>query len=64
MQEFKKSFPDCAVYTLNTNYRSTGSVVKAATRLINNNKDRFYKDLKAYNDMGEDVVKLIFESTE
>ena len=64
MQEFKKSFPDCAVYTLNINYRSTGSVVKAATRLINNNSDRFYKDLKAYNDMGEDVVKLLFESTE
>jgi DNA helicase-2/ATP-dependent DNA helicase PcrA len=62
MQDFKAVYPDTAVYTLNINYRSNAAVVEAATRLINCNKDRFYKDLTAFHDRGCDVQKLEFET--
>ncbi len=64
MQDFKTFFPDCAVYVLNINYRSDANVVEAATKLINTNKDRFYKDLKAFHDRGSVVERLVFEDTD
>lgn len=64
MQNFKKIYPDTAVYTLNTNYRSQAAVVEAATRLINHNKDRFYKDLKAFNEYECDVERKAFTDIE
>jgi DNA helicase-2/ATP-dependent DNA helicase PcrA len=62
MQDFKTVYPDTAVYTLNINYRSNAAVVEAATKLINCNKDRFYKDLTAFHEKTCAVQKLEFET--
>ena len=62
MQEFKNSYEDISVYTLNVNYRSNEAVVESATKLININKDRFYKNLKAFHDRGCEVEKLEFDT--
>lgn len=61
MKEFKDFYGEAAVYKLNINYRSTGTIVKAATSVINKNKQRFFKDLCAYNGMGAAVEIVEFK---
>lgn len=55
MKDFIKVYPEASVYNLNTNYRSNRYVVEMATRLINHNQDRFYKDLQAFHSYGDKV---------
>ncbi len=52
----KQESEEVKVYKLNTNYRCTGNIVKAATRIINMNKNRFFKDLKASREDGGNVI--------
>jgi DNA helicase-2/ATP-dependent DNA helicase PcrA len=51
--EFEKSFPDCKLFKLETNYRSTQEILNAAQEVVKNNLDRKPKDLNARNGVGE-----------
>lgn len=64
MKKFKVFYSEAAVYSLNINYRSTGTIVKAATAVINKNKQRFFKDLRAYNEMGAEIEVIEFKDIE
>lgn len=55
-QDFKTSFPNTAVVTLNQNYRSTKNIVKVASDLLSGVKDRQPKKLFSDNEEGEKVV--------
>lgn len=58
MKAFEREYKDVKIYHLSMNYRCSGNIVKAATHIINQNKNRFYKDLKAFNHDGEKVRML------
>ncbi len=51
--EFEKTFPDCQIFKLETNYRSTKEILDAATRVIQNNNQRKQKVLSAHNGSGD-----------
>ncbi len=55
MKDFITIYPEASIYNLNTNYRSNRYIVEMATRLINHNQDRFYKDLQAFHSYGDKV---------
>lgn len=57
MMEFSKSFENCTVIKLSTNYRSAKTIVNASSMLISHNKERFEKELKAFS---KDEGKLSF----
>lgn len=43
--DFERDYPEAVVVRLEQNYRSTGSILKAASRLIRGNRRRKHKDL-------------------
>ena len=49
---FEKDYPDAKVIMLEENYRSTGTILKAANDVIKNNKDRKEKNLWTQNEEG------------
>ena len=53
--DFGKAFPNCEVFTLEDNYRSTQQILTAATAVVENNKDRADKNLSAINGEGENL---------
>ena len=62
MLGFEKDYPNTKTILLDTNYRSKENIVKPAIRLINHNKERFFKQIKADREMGEEVSFTLFES--
>ncbi len=52
MLNFEKDYPNATRVILDTNYRSGGEIVKAANKLIRNNKKRFDKDIKTVHEQG------------
>lgn len=56
MIEFDRTFPEAKTVTLSQNFRSTGSIVNASTKLIENNRSRIRKELKAARGKGTDPV--------
>ena len=63
MQDFLRDFKDCAKVVLDTNYRSTRQVVKAASKVIVVNENRMPKDYQAIRD-GEEPILLSFPKRE
>jgi DNA helicase-2/ATP-dependent DNA helicase PcrA len=53
---FEKDFPECKVVKLEENYRSTGTIVRAASEVIKNNSQRKDKTLFTHNDDGDKIV--------
>ena len=53
--DFQQDFEDAAVYRLELNYRSVGSVIKLANAMILHNEGRLEKDLKPVKGDGEAV---------
>jgi len=51
--DFEKVFPDCTVFTLEKNYRSTQKILDAATIVVKNNVDRTAKELYSVHGSGE-----------
>lgn len=52
MQRFGRDFPACETVRLEQNYRSTGTILKAANGLIDRNNDRLGKNLWTESDEG------------
>lgn len=55
MLNFTKDYKTAKVITLDVNYRCQKNIVTDAIRLINHNKNRFPKDIRAENDAAEPV---------
>ncbi len=53
--DFRQDYPDAAVYRLELNYRSVGSVLKLANAIIGQNQSRIEKNLKPVKAEGEKV---------
>ena len=60
--DFERDFPGARVLTLSTNYRSTRSILRAASHLIALNKNRKPKDLVTDNPEGDPVAVLTFDN--
>ncbi|MDZ7373073.1 MAG: UvrD-helicase domain-containing protein [candidate division KSB1 bacterium] len=54
--DFQKDFPDCAIYRLERNYRSTETILNAANSVISKNKHRWSKRLWTDRTGGDKVV--------
>lgn len=65
MLYMKQEFPNIRTIPLTVNYRSTDSVVAAASRVILHNDSRFYKRVQAYKPKGENVrVQEVLDEAE
>ena len=60
--DFEKDFPDCKVFRLEQNYRSTSNILKIAHSIISHNFDRMDKELWTKNDFGEKTTLSIINS--
>ena len=56
LQKFQRDFPDCNVYKLEQNYRSTKRILEVANTLIEPNVNRFDKVLWTDNEQGLKVT--------
>lgn len=54
--DFEKDFPEAKVVKLEQNYRSTGTIVNAASHVIRNNSERKDKTLFTENDKGDKIT--------
>ncbi len=54
---FKTAYPECEVFKLEQNYRSTQNIVNAANSLIAKNKGQIHKKVFSENDHGE-IIKV------
>ena len=61
MLSFGTYYPEAARYELFTNYRSSGSILKAASRLIGRNRFRYRKKLSAANAPGPGIFLHVYE---
>ncbi len=64
--DFEKDYPDTRIVKLEQNYRSTKTILKAASEIINNNTMRKAKDLWTNNQTGNkiDLIKSLDENQE
>ncbi|MBQ9020295.1 UvrD-helicase domain-containing protein [Candidatus Saccharibacteria bacterium] len=53
---FEKDFPGATVIKLEQNYRSTGNILKASQKIINNNKTRTEKTLFTESEAGDPIT--------
>jgi len=51
--DFERAFPNCTIFTLEKNYRSTQNILDAATLVVKNNIDRAAKELYSIHGKGE-----------
>ena len=59
IRKFTQHFPDCRIYKLEQNYRSTKKILDLANKIIANNSQRMDKTL--WTD-GDDGVKIVYKS--
>lgn len=52
---FRKDYPECRIYRLERNYRSTSTIVDAANSLISHNSGRIPKNCYAVGERGEKI---------
>ena len=50
--DFPQRYPDCKIFKLETNYRSTPEILHLANLSINNNENQFPKELRAVRNKG------------
>ncbi|MBO4806927.1 MAG: exodeoxyribonuclease V subunit gamma [Paludibacteraceae bacterium] len=55
---FKDTFPECKLFKLEQNYRSTQNIVNAANSLIDKNKEQIKKNVFSENDEGS-LIEVI-----
>ncbi|KAA0223530.1 DNA helicase [candidate division KSB1 bacterium] len=56
--DFENDFPECKIFRLEQNYRSTANILAAAHSVIVNNKNRMSKQLWTRREEGERVIVL------
>lgn len=56
--DFEKDYPDCKIFRLEQNYRSTKNILAAADGVIKNNREQIPKNLWAENSKGDLVTIL------
>ena len=56
--KFKNDYPDCKLYKLEQNYRSTTTIVNAANCVISKNKEQIPKHTFSENEEGEKIKVL------
>lgn len=54
--DFKSVYPDATILFMEQNYRSSGSVVKAANHFIKRNPNRYPKEMFTQNEDGDPIV--------
>lgn len=54
---FRKDYPEFALYKLEQNYRSTKNIVEAANSIISKNKDQIQKEVWTANEQGH-IIKV------
>ncbi len=59
---FPERYPDCKIFKLETNYRSTPEILHLANLSINNNENQFPKSLKAVRNAGMRPVMVSAEN--
>jgi DNA helicase-2/ATP-dependent DNA helicase PcrA len=57
--EFERDYPDCTVFRLEQNYRSTGNILATAHCIISHNQQRMKKQLWTRKEPGEKVQFLL-----
>ncbi len=62
--DFQKDFPDCAIYRLERNYRSTATILAAAHSVISKNVHRWEKRLWTERTGGEKVTLVVAHTDE
>ena len=60
---FKKDYPECKLFRLERNYRSTRNIVEAANSLIAHNDGRIPKNCYSEGDAGE-KIKILYSYSE
>ncbi|MEX1192010.1 MAG: UvrD-helicase domain-containing protein [Brumimicrobium sp.] len=63
---FKKDYPDYALYKLEQNYRSTKNIVEAANSIIKRNMDQIQKSVWTTNDEGNkiNIIRCLTDNEE
>jgi DNA helicase-2/ATP-dependent DNA helicase PcrA len=56
--DFEKEYPDCQVFRLEQNYRSTKTILAAADSVIKNNRNQIHKTLWTSNPQGELITVI------
>lgn len=54
--DFQKNFPECKLFKLEQNYRSTQRIVQAANSLIRHNQRQIHKEVYSKNAEGERIL--------
>lgn len=62
MLKFQNDYSNAKKVLLDINYRSTKSIVEAAAKVIQKNKERFPKNIRTINEQGESVCIQSFEN--
>ncbi len=62
MLGFTRDYPQAKQTLLGVNYRSTTEIVEAAKRLIEHNKTRYEKEIRAHRGQGRPVVTAVWEN--
>ena len=62
MLKFHEDYPDCKQVFLDKNYRSTGSIVMASSKLVGHNVQRFQKQMRAVTEMGPAITIRSFDT--
>ncbi|MDR1601592.1 MAG: exodeoxyribonuclease V subunit gamma [Tannerella sp.] len=62
MLRFKDNYPECRIFKLEQNYRSTQNIVNAANSLINKNKGQIHKTVYSQNEPGSKISVLPAQS--
>jgi DNA helicase-2/ATP-dependent DNA helicase PcrA len=52
---FKKDYPECKIFKLELNYRSTQTIVKASNKIISYNKNQLKKNVYTTNEPGAPI---------
>lgn len=63
MLQFPNEYPDAKQVTLNTNYRSTGRIIRLSEQVIAGNVSRFAKGMQGIGEQGEKISIFVAEDS-
>jgi len=59
---FEKDYPNCAIFKLEQNYRSSSNILTVAHSIISNNRNRMEKELWTKKELGDRVTFMLADS--